>query len=66
MNILLSLLALITVGLVTGCTHVSPIRMDMFEEIRRARSPADYISLAKHYEDTAKRCRQKLMNIKKC
>lgn len=65
MKILLSLFALITVGLVMGCAHTSPVQMDMFEEIRKARTPADHISLAKHYEDTAKEMQAKVDEHKK-
>ena len=65
MKVLLSLFALITIGLVTACTHMSPVRMDMFEEIRKARTPADHISLAKHYEDTAKEMQAKVDEHKK-
>ena len=65
MKILLSLFALITVGLVMGCAHTSPVQMNMFEEIRKARTPADHNSLAKHYEDTAKEMQSKVDEHKK-
>ncbi len=65
MKIWLSLLALITVGLMTACAHTVPHQMDMSQEIRNAKTPADHNSLAKHYEDTAKDMQSKVDDHKK-
>lgn len=65
MKMWLSLLVLITVALMTACAHTIPHQMDMSQEIRNAKTPADHNSLAKHYEDTAKEMQLKVDEHKK-
>ena len=61
----LSLVTLIMIGLMAACAHTVPHQMDMSQEIRNAKTPADHNSLVKHYEDTAKEMQSKVDEHKK-
>lgn len=50
---------LATLGLLASCAHLDPHPMDMSEAIRNAKTKADHIALAKHYEAAANRMQAK-------
>jgi hypothetical protein len=52
-KVFLSILAIL--GLLASCAHINPHPMDMTSAIQNARTKADHLALAKHYEKAAKR-----------
>lgn len=50
---------LATLGLLASCAHLDPHPMDMSKAIRDAKTKADHIALAKHYEAAAERMQAK-------
>lgn len=47
--------SLIVLGLLASCAHLDPHPMDMSSAIRDAKTKADHIALAEHYEKAAQR-----------
>ena len=50
---------LVALGLLASCAHLDPHPMDMSSAIRNAKTKADHIALAKHYENAAQRMQAK-------
>lgn len=50
---------LAVLGLFASCAHLDPHPMDMSKAIRNAKTKADHIALAKHYDATAQRMQAK-------
>lgn len=46
---------LFALGLLASCAHIDPHPMDMSSAVRNAKTSADHVALARHYEDAAKR-----------
>lgn len=51
--------SLVVLGLLASCAHLDPHPMDMSAAVRNAKTKADHMALAKHYEDTAQRMQAK-------
>lgn len=53
MNFRTFLALLATLGFLASCAHIDPHPMDMTSAIRNAKTEADHLALARHYEAAA-------------
>jgi hypothetical protein len=56
---------LLTLGLLAGCAQTNPHPMDMTTAIQAAKTPADHLALANHYEQAAQDAQAKVEEHKK-
>lgn len=59
------LILLLTLGFLAGCAQTNPHPMDMTAAVQGAKTPADHMALADHYEQAAQEAEAKVKEHQK-